>query len=172
MSKFQDEVPEEANGIDNSGFMGLVSPEEFEQQFNNDPFTLIIYLINATPSSNEAILAYLIYVMQVSGLISKEQLKVIGLGDEVIGTISDIIKNNETFEDFESEIQVRYAIKEYDRVVMDIMIKNSLNVSMFEIFRTELAKFAAIKPIVDLNEAFKLYSISEVDALSKYKLVQ
>ena len=172
MARDKDEVPEQDNEKDKSGFMGLGSPEEFEKEFNNDPLSLIIYLINATPGSNEAILAYLIYAMPASGLINKEQLKVIGLEDEIIGTISDIIKNNDTFDDFESDLQVRYAIKEYDRVVMDIMIKNSLNVSMFELFRQELAKFAAIKPIADINEAFELYSISEVDALSKYKLVQ
>ena len=152
------------------GFMGMDSPEEFEKEWHSDPFRLIAYLVTEAPGDNDTSLAFVIYTMIMYSNLSPAELGVIGLDNDEIGTIIDTVKNNSTFEEFEIDLKVRAAVREYDKVIFDIMITNSLNQEMYDNFRKELCKFASDNSITDLNIAFKFYSTTEIESFAKYKL--
>ena len=154
----------------NPGFMGMDSPEEFEKEWHSDPFRLIAYLVTEAPGDNDTSLAFVIYTMIMYSNLSPAELGVIGLDNDEIGTIIDTVKNNSTFEEFEIDLKVRAAVREYDKVIFDIMITNSLNQEMYDNFRKELCKFASDNSITDLNIAFKFYSTTEIESFAKYKL--
>ena len=154
---------------DAENFLGFTSIADLGKEWFDDPYLILAQLVNIAPGDNDTSLAFLIYTLLRFDKISPQELGTVGLDNEEIGTIIDTIKNNSTFEEFQTDLRVRSAIREFDKVILEIMNSNNLNLEKHEDFRKELCKFAADNSLTDLNVAFKFYASTETESYLQFR---
>lgn len=150
-------------------FFDLETLNVLNENWDENPFRVITHFINEAPGENFASLAFSIAHLYTEGLITAEQLAIIGLDTEELNSIVSSVRNNDTYEEFSNDLLVTATIREYDKIVKEIMTENNLNIDMYDEFKKELCKFAADNSITDLSVAFKFFSKTEEEQFSKFK---
>ena len=101
--------------------------------------------------------------------LSSEELAILGIDLEEGQSLLEVVNSSNSLDELTEGLMVRFAIKEYDKQIGEIIANNNLNPNKFEDLRLILAKFAADNSITDLKAAYKFMIAVDPDAALAFK---
>jgi len=101
--------------------------------------------------------------------LSSEELAILGIDLEEGQSLLEVVNGSNSLDELTEGLMVRFAIKEYDKQIKDIIATNNLNPDKFDDLRVILAKFAADNSITDLKAAYKFMIAVDPDATLAFK---
>jgi hypothetical protein len=101
--------------------------------------------------------------------LSSEELAILGIDLEEGQSLVEVVNSSNSYDELTEGLMVRFAIKEYDKQIKDIIAANNLNPDKFDELRVILAKFAADNSITDLKAAYKFMIAVDPDASLAFK---
>jgi hypothetical protein len=101
--------------------------------------------------------------------LSSEELAILGIDLEEGQSLLEVVNGSNSYDELTEGLMVRFAIKEYDKQIKDIIATNNLNPDKFDELRVILAKFAADNSITDLKAAYKFMIAVDPDATLAFK---
>jgi len=105
-------------------------------------------------------------------LISAEELAILGIDTDETKSLIDAVTGSSSIGELEVQLNVRAAIKEYEKNMMQLMIENDLDTAKYEEFKLLLVKFAADNSMSDLNVAFKFLKATDSSSIAVFNKEQ
>ncbi|MFM7088493.1 MAG: hypothetical protein ACKOW9_03100 [Candidatus Paceibacterota bacterium] len=143
---------------------------ELYNYYVNDPIALAIYALKAMDQLQVSTpLALLLFRGLITEEFQREDLEIIGIDYAELASIIEAVQENTSYYALKNELNVRAAIREYDKVIRDIIKEESLSEENFNEIRKVLAKFASDNSMTDLKAAYKFISAVQPETVQEFK---
>jgi len=132
-----------------------VVPDTQEEQGNL--FAHVVAIIASTPDPSSYVGMIIAKLLEL-GVVGAESLEKIGITLDEIESLVAALNNVESLEELDQELEIRAAIRRYDKVLVEIGNERGLlpGSESFKTLRTVLAGFAADNNLTDLRIAYRL----------------
>jgi len=140
------------------------------ENWSDNPYRLIATLIHSTSEDMDISLVLIIIEMIRLEYINFKDLAILGIDADELSNLISAVVDNDSHSSLREDLHVRAAIREYDRVIIEIVNDNNLNHDLLSEFRTCLAEFASENSITDLKVAYKYLQATEPERLTPFKL--
>lgn len=138
--------------------------------YENDPIALAITALRSIDQMQIATpLALLLFRGLINEDIQKEDLEILGIDYSELVSIVEAVQDTNSYYALKTELNIRAAVREYDKVIKEIIAKEELDTNKFAIIRASLAKFASDNSMTDLKAAYKFMSSTEPETITTFK---
>jgi len=117
----------------------------------------VVAIIASTPDPSSYVGMIIAKLLEL-GVVGAESLEKIGITLDEIESLVAALNNVESLEELDQELEIRAAIRRYDKVLVEIGNERGLlpGSESFKTLRTVLAGFAADNNLTDLRIAYRL----------------
>lgn len=134
----------------------VISTNTTEEERGN-LFAQVVAIIASTPDPS-SYLGMIVAKLLELGAVEPESLEKIGITLDEIEALMSALANVESLEELEQELEIRAAVRRYDKILVEIANERGLlpGSESYKTLRTVLAGFAADNNLTDLRIAYRL----------------
>jgi hypothetical protein len=166
-----DNVANHANVLE---FFNSTNSEEtiksLNENWSDNPYRLLASLINSAHEDSNISLFLVIIEMLRYEYITYRDLAILGIETDEIASLLSAYADNDLISSLREDLHVRAAVREYDRVIIEIINENNLNHDLLSEIRACLANIAVENSISDLKVAYKYIQATEPEKLKRFQL--